>query len=188
MHIHVNVCICMHTCTHTHTRTSTHTHTCTHTHVHTHTHTHTHTHRYSGTIAIESDYKIRGVRYVRIVLVKDHQERAKKWCDKNFHSIDHNNNILKLTKYGRLKCVVSYDSTDRSKLYTEVFVVGDVENLDDKLSGIRSGSPEEDRINLMVYYCNATIKRLCFNLNCFSVVLPTLTCVSLTLEKKLIGL
>ena len=96
-------------------------------------------------VAIESDYKIRGVRYVRIVLVKDHQERAKKWCDKNLHSIDHNNNILKLTKHGRLKCVVSYDSTDRSKLYTEVFVVGDVENLDDKLSGIRSGLPEEDR-------------------------------------------
>ena len=179
MHIHVNVCICMHTCTHTHT----------HTHAHTHTHTCTHTH--TGTVVqwlLQSYYKIRGVRYVRIVLVKDHQERAKKWCDKNLHSIDHNNNILKLTKHGRLKCVVSYDSTDRSKLYTEVFVVGDVENLDDKLSGIRSGSPEEDRINLMVYYCNATIKRLCFNLNCFSVVLPTLTCVSLTIEKKLIGL
>ena len=187
MHIHLNVCICMHTCTHTHTRTSTHTHTQTHTHTHRHMHTHTHTctHTHTHTVvAIKSDYKITGVRYVRIVLVKDHQERAKKWCDKNLHSIDHNNNILKLTKHVRLKCVVSYDSTDRSKLYTEVFVVGDVENLDDKLSGIRSGSPEEDRINLMVYYCNATIKRLCFNLNCFSVVLPTLTCVSLTLEKN----
>ena len=81
----------------------------------------------------ESDYEHGGVRYVRIVLVKDHQERAKKWCDKNLHSIDRDNNILKLTKRGELKCVVSYDYKDENpKLYTEVFVVGDVEDLEEK--------------------------------------------------------
>ena len=81
---------------------------------------------------VKDYYSKSEVQYIRIVLVKENQTEEKKWCDKNFYRIKQKNDVLKLCKSGKMRCVKAYNREDRSKLYTEVFVVGNVEDLDKK--------------------------------------------------------